>query len=474
MKKLGQNRKYVVFLLLVLTMVMVTVTSAAPITIDTFNSATNTPGSSTWVCDSSGIDGCYDEENDITFPDRRVNNNSSVLGGQRDLYVTQVDGTGTANLRVNQGNSGRFSYASDPSTIGRGQIVWDGTDGDPVNVDRSGLGNIDLTDGGLNNGLQLIVYFTDGGFDLTIHVMNGTLESDYELQLMSAIAAPGASFFIPFSAFTLAPEPGVTGPVNFNSVGAIYFEIEHTTPGVDLELDLFEATSNTDYGDLPALYDSTLLADNGARHIVSSPLKLGATIDLESNGFETPGANGDDSQDLDDEDGVIRQPGLAGASGNGGWTNGTVASGNGGRLDITITGGSGVPQVFIDFGDGAGALTGTLTEVTLRNSSGTALTMPLAAGTHQVYFDIPPGSFAVAGQPMAVRVRLSSAGGLTATGEAPDGEVEDYIYSFGPTAVSLQSFTSTSSNLPILGLVAVAALAVLSFGAYIVRRERSN
>lgn len=41
-----------------------------------------------------------------------------------------------------------------------------------------------------------------------------------------------------------------------------------------------------------------------------------------------------------------------------------------------------------------------------------------------------------------------------------------------PTAVSLQSFTSASNNLPVIGLVGMLALVIVSFGLLIVRRER--
>jgi hypothetical protein len=120
-----------------------------------------------------------------------------------------------------------------------------------------------------------------------------------------------------------------------------------------------------------------------------------------------------------------------------------------------------VPQVFVDFGNGSGGGTNTLTEVTLRDSSGTALITPLAAGTYRVYFDIPGGTFGAPIQPVAMRVRLSSSGGLLATGPASDGEVEDYIFKFGPTSIGLVNFSARSSapfTLWLVLLVAVAAL----------------
>ncbi|MCA9872287.1 MAG: hypothetical protein KC441_01495 [Anaerolineales bacterium] len=44
-----------------------------------------------------------------------------------------------------------------------------------------------------------------------------------------------------------------------------------------------------------------------------------------------------------------------------------------------------------------------------------------------------------------------------------------------PTAVSLQSFTpGANSTLPVLGLVGVLALAIVSLGVVIVRREQKR
>jgi hypothetical protein len=58
-----------------------------------------------------------------------------------------------------------------------------------------------------------------------------------------------------------------------------------------------------DFGDAPKIYP-TLLADNGARHIVDGITYLGSLIDAEPNGQPTFNALGDDLNISDDEDGV--------------------------------------------------------------------------------------------------------------------------------------------------------------------------
>jgi len=215
-----------------------------------------------------------------------------------------------------------------------------------------------------------------------------------------------------------------------------------------------------DYGDLPNSY-GTLLASNGARHAISNALYLGACVDADLDGQPLATAAGDDNtastQTLngsaypvnlptttcaDDENGVA----MTYNAGNSIWREGSVASLLGGALRITIgssTGASGVPQLFMDFGSG------TLTAVTLRTITGTAISTPLAAGEYTVYFDIPAGACpATLITNLEARVRLSSAGGLTSTGLASNGEVEDYIFQCGataPYAVTLANFAAEST-----------------------------
>ena len=58
-----------------------------------------------------------------------------------------------------------------------------------------------------------------------------------------------------------------------------------------------------DYGDLPAAYGETTLADDGARHIVDGVTFLGAGVDVDGDGVHSADALADDNLG-DDEDGV--------------------------------------------------------------------------------------------------------------------------------------------------------------------------
>ena len=203
-------------------------------------------------------------------------------------------------------------------------------------------------------------------------------------------------------------------------------------------------TQGMDLGDLPDPIYPTLVETNGACHLITSPLVLGTKIDAELKGQPTSGVNGDDNNGSvpDDEEGVTYQPGLSAGL----WTNGLVSAGKGGHLQIVISGGRGVPQLFMDFNT-ADALPGG--PVTLRDNTGAPLTTTAwPAGTYQVYFDIPAGTMGGNPTNIPTRMRLSSAGGLSLTGLSNDGEVEDYLFSFGPNAVSVLRLTAQPVRMP--------------------------
>jgi len=160
------------------------------------------------------------------------------------------------------------------------------------------------------------------------------------------------------------------------------------------------ASAQTDFGDAPEPYPTTI-ADDGARHAAVGPL-LGAGRDTEANGAPTPGATGDDTTGGDDEDGVSFGAIRVGALGRQATL--TIANAPGGaKLDA-----------WIDF-NRDGSWGGPGERIAHR--------LALAGGTAVVDFDVP--SWAAPGTAIS-RFRLSTAGGLGPTGAAADGEVEDH------------------------------------------------
>jgi hypothetical protein len=154
-----------------------------------------------------------------------------------------------------------------------------------------------------------------------------------------------------------------------------------------------------DYGDAPDPSFPSLAASDGARHVVLSTgatIYLGSPPDTESDALINATASGDT------DDGVTFP--------------GTLTAGNGETISI-VASGAGFVNAWIDFNrDGDWADAG---EQILMDK-------PVVAGPNAVVINIPPG--AAHGSSFArFRITSSNSGGaLSYTGQAVDGEVEDY------------------------------------------------
>jgi len=160
---------------------------------------------------------------------------------------------------------------------------------------------------------------------------------------------------------------------------------------------------NLDFGDAPDSPESpeypTLLANNGARHIIKPGFYLGTGVDGEPNGLPSALADGDNNNGYNDEDGVSISP--------------FIAPGQAVPL-IIVASDTGVINAWLDFnmdGDWADAGEQFITA------------QPVFPGANSFTFNVPGGS--TLGLTYA-RIRFSSIRQLSYNGLAPDGEVEDY------------------------------------------------
>lgn len=192
----------------------------------------------------------------------------------------------------------------------------------------------------------------------------------------------------------------------------------------------FTTHAQSDFGDAPATYKTLLPA--GARHtIVLGGPRLGTLIDPEADGQPGIAAQGDDTNTVDDEDGVV---------GPLQWEANTLVT-----LQITVNQACRL-DAWVDWrGDTswAGGLDDAFDQI--------ALARPLQAGVNSVSVFVPP--FAVTGVTYA-RFRVSTAGGLDTGGLATDGEVEDYALQITAatleTVSELQYVPNTLPTLPVI------------------------
>ncbi len=159
-----------------------------------------------------------------------------------------------------------------------------------------------------------------------------------------------------------------------------------------------------DFGDAPPPYP-TQLAANGARHSTGG-IFLGAYVDTEPDGQPDPQALGDDATGTaDDEDGVT-------------WTC-NFRSGQPNAITVTASG-TGLLNAWFDWNfDGDWADPGEQVFIDL----------PLVSGATNLIVNVPAGTNIGA---TFARFRYSSQMGLSFTGGASDGEVEDYIVFIHP------------------------------------------
>lgn len=208
-----------------------------------------------------------------------------------------------------------------------------------------------------------------------------------------------------------------------------------------------------DFGDLPQTYVNV---EDDARH-TDSGLYLGATWDDEPGPQPNAIADGDGA----DEDGVVR---------NGIWADGD------GPITITTTG-NGCLDFWIDWntdGDFDDASEHPLEDVYV-TAGPTPFSLPVPAGT----FDGtgPDREF-------FLRARLSpdaSADGdcldeqkIDLGGAVLGGEVEDYYWTFTPTAVTLQDLNASESQPGLVWLLGTLLLLGLTIATWIVFRARKR
>jgi len=181
-----------------------------------------------------------------------------------------------------------------------------------------------------------------------------------------------------------------------------------------------ESVPELDLGDVIDPTYPTLLVNNGAAHIIDPTVYLGNSIDAEFDGQPDPLALGDDNDGNDDEDGVTVVFALY--------------SGGGGAFDV-VASVPGYLNCWIDYN-----VNGNWTEANEHAINDQWIN----TGSNWMFISVP--GTAVVGNTFA-RFRFSTVSGLSYTGVAPDGEVEDHeVRIEGDVDVNLKVFLEGPYN----------------------------
>jgi GEVED domain/Matrixin len=198
---------------------------------------------------------------------------------------------------------------------------------------------------------------------------------------------------------------GITAPNVYN----LRLRVTDLAGEQDTDDGLF-TTLIVDYGDAPDSY-GTLQTSSGAAHTIDGVLFMGPQVDNETTGVPTGDALGDDLADLADEDGVVFTTTIE--------TDGSLALPS--FLAVTASV-AGKVDAWIDFNQN-----GVFDDPVEHLNGG--VSFDVVAGENRLEFTVPAGT--PVGDTFA-RFRISSTGGLTPTGRADDGEVEDYSVKIRP------------------------------------------
>ncbi|MBN1314765.1 MAG: hypothetical protein JXA42_04835 [Anaerolineales bacterium] len=388
---------------------------------------------------SPGADGQPGGGDDVLVRTTTTNANGyfsfdNLTAGNYFIYIDKP--TGFSFSPQNQG--GDDALDSDANTLtgqttvttlvsGEQDPTWDAglyaapaTLGDLVWVDSNGNGIQESGERGLN-GVTVSLYDKLGNLiDTTVTASNGGEPGYYEFTNLLP-----AEYYL---GFTLPEGYTFTG-ANQGSNDALDSDADAVTgltvatittlePGeVDTTWDA-GLESHLDYGDLPDSLN-TVLVSNGARHIVGA-LYLGSTVGADADGQPGNAANGDDTDGNDDEDGVVRN-----MADN--WSPGGSV-----RLYVSVTGSNGYLVGWFDWnGDRA------------FDSGERVLFGNVNAGPNTLSLLVPSdGSFST-GDPVYARFRLYNGvpAEINSYGLATNGEVEDYLWTSSPTAVTIKSMS---------------------------------
>ena len=382
----------------------------------------------------------------VLKPSAEVVTGTGFLGTERDVVITKTSqGSGNAYLYLNRDQDGELEFTMDSGVRAIMQMQWDGEDGDAYSVDEDGLGGVDLTESGANDGIELAILNNDNASRMTFYAY--TDASNWASQTIELPRVPSGdriALFFPFEDFG-----GGEGTLDFEDLGALVMEVEAVDDDLQFVADFVESNARRDYGDLP----TTDIAGSAgfATSVLSAShrpagLMLGNNVDIESTFEADIDCMGDDDNDADDEDGV-----LGFNDENDPWDPGA----DGGELRLTWVGcenaGSCYVNGWIDWNQD-GDFDDTVNGASEHIIANKAYTGTRAEDkTNELFeFDTPTSGLTNTETTKTYYARFRICEGKNdcddydnTDTDVKNGEIEDYRFSIEPTAVELAAFAAT-------------------------------
>lgn len=167
----------------------------------------------------------------VTNTDSSTVTGAGIIGGERDMFLSIAAGTSPLSSQARV-DFDRFTLSNSAESSSLVTMQWDGIDGDASNINTTGLGTMDLTDGNVSNAFEIRFLFNDLPSTLDLTVWSASGSSTVTFPSPALLLTGSLSLFIPFDAFT--------GSADFTAIGAIQLEIASPTNGNDLSIDYIQ------------------------------------------------------------------------------------------------------------------------------------------------------------------------------------------------------------------------------------------
>jgi hypothetical protein len=194
---------------------------------------------------------------------------AGILGGERDVRVFNFGfSLGSALVATDLLGSGSFAYSQGAGTFSQARVIWDGVDGNVTNFDPTGLGGVDLTEGGHHTAVRFRIASQDlpvatAFLDLWSNNSDAS-RADFG-PLPGGIAQP-AELIVPFSRFVTVSGAGAD-PANVGAISLLLVGNQAHT----LQIDGIDTVPRIDSFDgesvlleaLPGLEEDTVVVSAG-------------------------------------------------------------------------------------------------------------------------------------------------------------------------------------------------------------------
>ncbi len=184
------------------------------------------------------IDDFRESQSDVVTPldlfSSSIATSADILGGERDAFLHFLMGTADSKLRSNPyGLSDVLEFDQSAGVGSVAILTWDGIDGVADASAGTGLGGLDLTNGGFNTGIELTLGIDAAGasdtFSLRLYEGSTTNFSEVVMPIPVTDGTATATVVVPFSSFN--------GPVTAADVDAIQLTLGGQSPSIDMQID---------------------------------------------------------------------------------------------------------------------------------------------------------------------------------------------------------------------------------------------